>query len=471
MSITSAYMTSRSGLTVAAGQAELASSNIANAGRAGYVRRDAATSEARFGGGAEITAIRRDVDLTLQSRQRIEGAGAAFQTATASGLAVYTRALGEPGDGRNLGDRIGELQSRLDLLSAEPGDANAQAAVVRAAAALSDTLNESARAADTARETAGNAIDADILEANDLLGDIAALDSQIRLQPGGDMSAAGLRDRRDAALERLSQIMDVRVQTRSDGGIDLHAAGGAALVEDGEAATLVYDPGSGTLSAGGVDVTPGREGARGISTGSLSAQIVLRDQTLPEMAAALDELARGVIATFEAADASLAPGQAGLFTDAGGALDPAATGGLAGRIAVNDAVRPEAGGDVRRVRDGIGAPAAGAESDPTQVLAFSDALSGTQSFDASFGFGGSVRVGDFAARLISDQAGATSAASSAAEAQRAAVASIAAERAAAEGVNIDDELQKLLAIEQSYAANSQVITALTRMVDTLLAAV
>ena len=44
-------------------------------------------------------------------------------------------------------------------------------------------------------------------------------------------------------------------------------------------------------------------------------------------------------------------------------------------------------------------------------------------------------------------------------------------RAGIEGVNIDTELQKLLEIEQAYGANSQVLTSLTAMIDTLLDAV
>jgi flagellar hook-associated protein 1 FlgK len=37
-------------------------------------------------------------------------------------------------------------------------------------------------------------------------------------------------------------------------------------------------------------------------------------------------------------------------------------------------------------------------------------------------------------------------------------------------VNIDDELQRLVEIEQAFAANSQVIRSLSEMLDTLLAA-
>jgi flagellar hook-associated protein 1 FlgK len=40
-----------------------------------------------------------------------------------------------------------------------------------------------------------------------------------------------------------------------------------------------------------------------------------------------------------------------------------------------------------------------------------------------------------------------------------------------QGVNIDEELQQLMLIEQSYAANATVMRTLDEMMDTLLAAV
>ena len=40
-----------------------------------------------------------------------------------------------------------------------------------------------------------------------------------------------------------------------------------------------------------------------------------------------------------------------------------------------------------------------------------------------------------------------------------------------EGVNIDDEMQQLILIEQSYAANSRILTTVSDMIDTLIAAV
>ena len=53
----------------------------------------------------------------------------------------------------------------------------------------------------------------------------------------------------------------------------------------------------------------------------------------------------------------------------------------------------------------------------------------------------------------------------------ASTSSIDAARLNAQGVNIDDELQQLLLIEKTYAANSQVVSTLSQMLDSLLAAV
>ena len=39
------------------------------------------------------------------------------------------------------------------------------------------------------------------------------------------------------------------------------------------------------------------------------------------------------------------------------------------------------------------------------------------------------------------------------------------------GVNVDDELQQLAAIQQSYNANAQTLSVVSEMLDTLLSAI
>ncbi|MHA6345244.1 flagellar hook-associated protein FlgK [Roseivivax sp. CAU 1761] len=467
MSITSAFNASRSGLSAAAARAGLTSTNIANSGRASYVRRDMTMVGSSDNQGVTITAIKRDVDASLQARQRQAAALAGFEQGRAEGLALYTRTLGEPGDGSTLPDRVSKLQTSFDLLSSEPADTNAQKAVVRAGEALARSLNESARALTAARADAYEVIGSEISEANTLLGEIERLNERLDGSETGAAATAGLQDERDAALDRLSEIVDIEVRARG-ARVDVYAGGGAPLIEGREIAPLSYDPGSGVLTAGAVDVTPGRPGGRGFAAGSLGAALTLHDATLPEMGRQLDALASRLVLAFEDADASRSPGAPGFFTDAGAAFS--APDGLAGRIAVNIAVRPEAGGQIRRVRDGMeGVPGNVAETG--QILAFVAALETPQSFDPQAGLGTDMSLGEYAATLVGEQAGATARAKAAAEAETATLSAIAVQRSETEGVNVDDELQKLLQIEQSYAANSQVITALTRMMDSLLAAV
>ena len=61
-------------------------------------------------------------------------------------------------------------------------------------------------------------------------------------------------------------------------------------------------------------------------------------------------------------------------TDAGAAYDPLASEGLAGRIALNDAVNPVAGGAAWRLRDGLGSAAPGDAGDPALLDALRSRL-------------------------------------------------------------------------------------------------
>ena len=153
------------------------------------------------------------------------------------------------------------------------------------------------------------------------------------------------------------------------------------------------------------------------------------------------------------------------------AVDPNKSEGLAGRIAVNTAVRSEAGGAAWRMRDGIGATVQGPASDGRRVAAFVDLLSADVSYDPAAGLGERRTIGDFAAGLVSAQKHLHNDALAKSESLAAGRDSIQTSRQSVQGVNVDDELQQLMLIEQSYAANATVMKTLGEMMDTLLAAV
>jgi flagellar hook-associated protein 1 FlgK len=469
MSITSAFAIGRSGLSSVEKWAEVTSGNIANADRAGYTKKTMQRGTDP-GGGVQVIGIRRESDDAVERLHRIELSRAGRQEAVASGLELYTTRLGQPGDAGGLVSRIDALQSAFTQLANAPEQLAMQSGALEAAKGAALALNDTAAALGEAASLTRDRIGASVATLNEGLGRIAELNRQIAQAGAATDGQAALMDEAGAILDRLSGIADLRAVPDGQGRLTVHTAGGTPLVENTDARTIRYDDATGSLLADGIDITPDRAGARGFSEGRLAGEIHLFGQVIPKMQLQLDEAARALMQGFAAADASRAPGQPGLFTDAGAAFDPLALDGLAGRIAVNDAVIPEAGGAIWRLRDGVGAALPGAPGDPTQPGAFVDMLEGTLAFDPAAGLETTTTLSGFAASLVADQQQMRVSAQARQETLMAGAASLEAVRSAISGVNRDEELQRLIEIEQSYAANSQVIRTLTEMVDTLLAA-
>jgi flagellar hook-associated protein 1 FlgK len=186
-----------------------------------------------------------------------------------------------------------------------------------------------------------------------------------------------------------------------------------------------------------------------------------------------DQLASALIDRFQdpANDPSLAPGTPGLFTAAGlfhDRSDPAEIVGMADRIAVNLAVDPDQGGAAWRVRDGVGAVAPGAAGDPAQVFRFLAAFDDTLTYPADTGLAPMLSLRATATELVSGQQSARAEAEAQAARQSTVADTLRDVHINATGVNVDNELQRLLQIEKSYAANANVIQTAARMLDELL---
>ena len=77
-------------------------------------------------------------------------------------------------------------------------------------------------------------------------------------------------------------------------------------------------------------------------------------------------------------------------------------------------------------------------------------------------------VADFAAQMVAAQGNERARSQELALAARSTAEIVISSREAFEGVNIDEELQDLQMIQQSYAANSRVLTTVLGLIDTLL---
>lgn len=466
MGISNAFNVARSGLNTTSHWAELVSRNIANASNESYGRQSLSVTSSN-GGTVMPTGVQRAADEALNTLYREELGMLSRQDAIADGLTVYGATLGDADSPTSPANRLAEMHSGFTLLFNAPSDLAAQYAALQSAQSMVQGLNDLSDSLDATVTETERAIGTDVSDANRVLSDLAALNHSLSRTEPGTESMAGLQDRQASLLTELAELMDFRIEPRASGAIDIQTSLGYRLVEDRTAYEITYTPGSGTLMADGLDISP----PNGIREGRLAGGIELVTEVVPHLRGQLDDFARGLMVTFEEADTSLGLGEAGLFTDSGnryGVLDPT---GLAGRIAVNTAVLPEAGGALHRLRDGIGADTPGPSAASGQIGAFLDGLEGKQTFDGSTGLPPKASLGDAAVTMVASQHGIRAQALTGRDNLAASTASLDAARLNAQGVNIDDELQKLLTIERSYSANSKVIGTLTEMLDTLLSIV
>lgn len=483
MSISGSLSSALSGLTAAAKAAEVVSSNIANATTEGYGRREVVTtarSVGQSGQGVRIMGVHRHVDPVLLSDRRGADAAQGDRTTRAAFFARLENAVGTPDSALSLGGRIAEFDAALLEAASLPDSEARLARVTETARNLAGQITSASQAVQTARAEADDRIEADVNLLNRTLAQISELNSHIRSSYAGTRDPSALIDQRQQLIDSIAPLVPIREIARDNGQIALYTMGGAMLV-DGHAGVFGFDPAgivtaemsiaAGSLSGltlnGRPIATAGSDSP--IQGGRLAAHFAVRDSLAPEAQTKLDALARDLIERFAdpAVDPTLALGDAGLFTDAGGNFLNANELGLAQRLRVHPAIDPRQGGALWRLRDGIGAAAPGLAGNAAGLVALQGAMTEAR-IPASGQFMTGARSfaalqGDMLSAMASSRLTAESEASYA-TARRQALSQL--ELAA--GVDTDQEMQSLLMVEQAYTANAKVIQAISQMIDTLL---
>jgi flagellar hook-associated protein 1 len=311
-----AIQIANSGLAATQAAIDVVAGNIANSGTAGYVRREATTIATVAGAGAssvKLGAITRALGPLAQRQLRLETAGAAYTARTASATGQLDSLFGTPGASSSLDGTVNAFATALQSLQAEPSSTSARAAVVTAAGTLATRLGTISTGVQALRTDAETRLDTDVGAASELLSQIAGLNAKAVASQGSDPS---ILDQRDAALDKLSAFMDIATTQVGDGTVTVSTGSGVTLVDHGTAARLSFDGrtalsanaqwssdpaqrGVGTITAtlpGGSTVDLVQTGA--IRSGSIAANLELRDTTLVQAQRGLDELAGGLARAF-----------------------------------------------------------------------------------------------------------------------------------------------------------------------------
>lgn len=487
MSIQGAFASALTSLQVLGHQTSVISNNLANASTPGFVQQELPQSELLSGGaGAGVMAepVQRLADQAAADIANQAAGSQNYSQQMVNVLTQYTQALGQPSSNSSLPSVLQAFSSALTTLSSSPSDASAQGQALTAASTLATTLNGLSSAVASTREQADQNVASAVSTVNSLLDQLAQNESNLQSAAGLGQPTVAYQDTRDQVLSNLSQQLPVKVFQNGTNGIIVTTDQGTTLW-DGQEHKLSFtatpnipstmqvaaDPANG-ISGGLSQVTVGGKPLATSQTGSIAANLQLRDSTLPQFAGQLDQLAGNLIAAFQSADPTVSAGQAGLFTNAGSAVAAGSpVAGLAGTIAVNAAVDPAQGGSVWRMQAGVQATSQGNANDTTTILGFVQALQIPQSYSVATGLPVSMTLSNAASQVAGLQQSTLNTWTSlnTNRTQQAQTAQTALSNQT--GVNVDDQMQRLLIVQQTYQASAEVIQVASGMMNSLLQAV
>src|SRR5229473_861706 len=346
MSLGSALAIVMSGLRANQAALAIVSSNIANAQTPGYITQRSNQVETLTGdSGASVivTGVNRELNQFIQTQLRSETSGGAYADQMASVLSQLQSIYGTPGDAGTLESAVSNFTTALQSLSTTSGSASSQITAVTAAQALAQQLNSTTQGIQTLRSNAEQDLNISVGQANAAMTQVAEINTQLQGMKSTDPAAATLMDQRDSAIDKLSQLMDMRVSTDNTNQTTAYTTNGIELV-GAQASTLNFNS-QGMLnansqwnanpaisSAGSLTVKLANGAVidliatNSISSGQIAADLTLRDKTLVQAQAQVDQLAASMASALSdkttagtVAPAALAP-KAGFDLDVSNVL-------------------------------------------------------------------------------------------------------------------------------------------------------
>jgi flagellar hook-associated protein 1 FlgK len=291
------------------------------------------------------------------------------------------------------------------------------------------------------------------------LNSIQSLNTQI-LSYKGSADTSDLQDRRDQLLQQLSSYGDITVVRRGD-AVAVYTPNGVPLL-DGQVFPVSLSP-TRTLQQ---STPPSPATPVNFHSGSLPALIAMRDSTMPGLQAQLDDVARALTVEFDGIGVPL-------FNDNGSVAldptDPVQTNGYSARISVNDQIRS----NQNWLHDTSASPPAAAlpTGDTTNIDKALAIFSNTTLGFSAPGLPPTGSLLQVSANIIAAQGNARAAADSRNDVAKSLQESLAEKVSSLGGVKIDDEVARLSALQEAYAANARVVQTLKDMYDTLFQAI
>ncbi len=344
MSLSQALSTSVAGLRTTQAALALIASNVANAETPGYVRKTLVQATSAAGGNGvsvRVAEITREFDQYIQRQLRVETAGGSYANKRAEFYSRLQQVYGTPGSSSALETVFNKFTDALQALTTSPDSAATRSAALSAAQVLAQQLNGMTTDIQALRSDAEMGLSDSVARANNAMQQIASINRQLATNTNADASAATLLDQRDAYIDELSRLMDIKVVKTDHNQINIFTNSGVQLVGV-DAATMSFDT-QGTITpsahwdrdplertVGTLTLVSPTGGAMdliatgAIRSGEIAAYIEMRDSVLVQAQSQLDQIAVAMTSALSdqtvASSAATSGAQQGFDIDTAGLL-------------------------------------------------------------------------------------------------------------------------------------------------------
>jgi len=272
--------------------------NISNANTPGYTRQEVAmkselpdiTSFGNIGRGVDIAEIRRIRDDLLDFQIRNQNSSVGRWDVIENALSQLEGVFNEPGES-GLSQILTDFWAAWSNLASNPEDVALRANVREQANALISFIKHARSSIAAIQGDMDEGVNLTVSRVNQLVQQIADLNTQIKIAEASGGNANELRDERDLLIDELSELIDIRVSVMSDGRLQVLSSAGVLVDGDRHTNLGVQVREDGFLNI----IWEDSQVPVQINGGKLLAYTQMRDEVLPEYLEKLDELANALI--------------------------------------------------------------------------------------------------------------------------------------------------------------------------------
>ena len=239
----------RTALSAAQAAISVTGENIANVSTEGYSRRTVRLAEGyninssvgQIGTGVQVAAIQRNFDQYVESQY--------YSQATQRDRwdALYTQLQGteslfNESQGYGLSSSLSTFFDNWENLTQRPEDSGSRSQVIESAQTLVSTLRQADADLSQMQLKTDTAITQEVSNTNDIMKQIADLNTQIKIHSASDSNNANqLMDQRSQLVRDLAQIVDINYIDKGNGNVTITTEAGQTLVDNEQYFSLSYE--------------------------------------------------------------------------------------------------------------------------------------------------------------------------------------------------------------------------------------